>query len=162
MLFDELKCYNSVSFKLRSLKWGAEYRYSHSSHIYFKMLLAYYCDTQKQSSGEFAKFIGKRLCRSPFLNNVAGGRLIKKEAPTQCYLRTLLEDCFENQVFFHVFFVTVLCTHSWNNWNFSGKVYFSNNWAFFCRSFHAWFLYHEAKACWWVQQQDETAILLTK
>ena len=81
MLFDELKCYNTVSFKLRSLKWGVEYCFSHSSHIYFKMLLAYYCDTQKQSSGEFAKFTGKQLCRSPFLNKAAGGRPIKKEAP---------------------------------------------------------------------------------
>ena len=81
MLFDELKCYNTVSFKLRSLKWRAEYRFLHSSHIYFKMLLAYYCNTQKQSSGEFAKFTGKELCRSPFLNKAAGGRPIKNEAP---------------------------------------------------------------------------------
>ena len=60
------------------------------------MLLAYYCDTQKQSSGEFAKFIGKQLCLSPFLSKVAGGRLIKKETTTQCFLRTLAEDCSEN------------------------------------------------------------------
>ena len=47
-----------------------------------KMFVAYYCDTQKQSYGEFAKRIGKQLCRSPFLNKVAGGRPIKKETPT--------------------------------------------------------------------------------
>ena len=103
MLFDELKYYNLVLFKLRSLKWRAEYRCSHSSPIYFKMLLAYYSDTQKQSSGEFAKFIGKQLCRSPFLSKVAGSRSIKKEAPTQCYLRTLPEDCSENWIFFYIF-----------------------------------------------------------
>ena len=32
-----------------------------------KMLLTYYCDTQKQSSGEFAKFVGKQLCWFSFL-----------------------------------------------------------------------------------------------
>ena len=56
---------------------------SHYSHIQFKMLLAYYCDTQKLSPGEFTKFIGKQLYRDPFLNKVAGGRPIKKETPTQ-------------------------------------------------------------------------------
>ena len=68
----------------------------HSSPIYFKKRLAYYCDTQKQSSGEFAKFIGKQLYLSPFFNKVAGGRSIKKEAPTQYYLRTLPKGCSEN------------------------------------------------------------------
>ena len=29
------------------------------------------------------------------LNKVAGGRPIKKETPTQCFLRTLPEDCSE-------------------------------------------------------------------
>ena len=42
------------------------------------MLLAYYCDTQKQLSKESGKFIGKQLCQSPLLNKVAGGRLIEK------------------------------------------------------------------------------------
>ena len=34
------------------------------------MLLAYYCDTQKRSSREFAEFIGKKLCQSPFLTKL--------------------------------------------------------------------------------------------
>ena len=62
--------------------------------------MAYYCDTQKQSSGEFTKFIGKQLCRSPFLNKVAGGRPIKKETSTQC-----LQEHFRKTTlsFFHLF-----------------------------------------------------------
>ena len=54
------------------------------------MLLAYYCHTQKQFFRKFAKFIGKLLCRSPFLNKVGGGRLIKKRLHSENY-------------FFHVF-----------------------------------------------------------
>ena len=49
------------------------------------MFLAYYCDTQKQPSGELAKCIGKQLCGSPFLNKVAGGKPIKKETQTVFY-----------------------------------------------------------------------------
>ena len=41
------------------------------------MLLTYYCDTQKQSSGEFGKVVGKQLCRSLFFSKVAG-RLKKR------------------------------------------------------------------------------------
>ena len=48
-------------------------------------------------SGESTKFIGKQLCQSPFLNKVVGGRPIKKEIPTQCYLRTYtLLEIIEN------------------------------------------------------------------
>ena len=72
-------------------------RVSHSSHIQFKMFLAYYCDTQKQSPGEFAKYMGKQLCRSHFLNKIAGDRPIKKETPTE-FLRTLPEDCSKNKI----------------------------------------------------------------
>ena len=77
MLFDELKCYSSASFKLRSLKWGG------------KSFFSYYCDTQKQSSGEFAKCIGKKLCRRPFLNKVAAGRPIKKEETPRFILQLI-------------------------------------------------------------------------
>ena len=49
------------------------------------MLLAYYCDTQKQSSEKFAKFIGKQLCWSPFLNKVAVDRPIKTQTSTQYF-----------------------------------------------------------------------------
>ena len=52
------------------------------------MFLAYYCDTQKQSSGEFAKYIGKQLWRSPFLNKIAGSRSIKKGTPTVFFKNT--------------------------------------------------------------------------
>ena len=60
------------------------------------MFLAYYCDTQKQSSGEFAKLTGEQLCRSPFLNKVADGKPTKKETPTHCFLRTPPENCSKN------------------------------------------------------------------
>ena len=60
------------------------------------MLLACYCDIQKQSPEEFAKFTGKQLCWSLFLNKVAGGKPIKKGTSTQYSLRTLPEDCSEN------------------------------------------------------------------
>ena len=64
------------------------------------MLLAYYCDTQKRSSREFAEFIGKKLCQSPFLTKLRDDHgdiiylpgAIKKEPPAQCSLRTLLND----------------------------------------------------------------------
>ena len=36
-----------------------------------KMLLTYYCNTQKQSSAKLAKFVGKQLCRSLFFSKVA-------------------------------------------------------------------------------------------
>ena len=58
-----------------------------------------------------------------------------------------------------IFFLAVLYTHS-RNFSFKFFAYFSNNWALFAVNF--WFLNHEAKACWWVQQQNETAIILTK
>ena len=58
------------------------------------------------------------------------------------------------------FFLILLYTHSRKNWNFSRKVYFSNNWGFFAA--HVWFYTIEANACWWVQQQDETTIKLSK
>ena len=107
--------------------------------------MAYYCDTQRQSSGKFAKFIGKQLCRSAFLNKVSDGRLIKKETPTQCFLRTLLGDCFEKK-FFSTFFSVLYTPHSRNNWDFSRTVCFSKNWAFFAA--HVWFLYNRAKTYW--------------
>ena len=55
-----------------------------------KMLLTYYCNTQKQSSGKLAKFVGKQLCRSLFFSKVAGQ--LKKDSDT-VFLRTLPEDC---------------------------------------------------------------------
>ena len=55
------------------------------------MFLAYHCDTQKQSSGEFVKCIGKQLFRSPFLNTVASAGRLKKRLQ-KCFLRTLPED----------------------------------------------------------------------
>ena len=58
------------------------------------------------------------------------------------------------------FFRALLYTHSRNNWSFLREVYVSNNWALF--AVHAWFLNHEAKASWYVQQHDKTAIALTK
>ena len=115
--FDEFKCYNYVSFKLGSLliiidHWGAEYRCSHSSPIYFKMLLAYYCDTQKQSSEEFAKFIGKQLYWSPFSNKVARARPIKKRDSNTVlfkgYLRyrTITSQIVSSEAQFKNFFIS--------------------------------------------------------
>ena len=72
---------NGLALFLRSLKWGgkrSEYSCSHFSFFsHFKMLLTYYCDTQKQSSGEFVKFVRKQLCQSLFFSNFAG-RLKKR------------------------------------------------------------------------------------
>ena len=84
------------------------------------MILAYYCDTQKQSSEEFAKFIGIQLCQSLFFNKVED-RL--KKRLRQCSLRTLLELCSFKQFFTRT------------PERFSRKVYFSNklNW----QSIHA-------------------------
>ena len=137
MIFDELKRCNSVSFKLRSLNE----KVSHSSHIQFKMFLAYHCDTQKQSSGEFVKCIGKQLFRSPFLNTVASAGRLKKRLQ-KCFLRTLPEDY--SKFFFFTSSLTVLYMHSRNNCNFSRKVYFSNDSALF--AVNVWYLYHGAKA----------------
>ena len=120
-------------------------QFSFFSH--FKMLFTYYCDTQKQSSGEFAKFLGKQLCRSLFVSKVAGPRvrLIKKETPIQCSLRTLPEDCCESRCFLillllNQFFIGIP--------EIIGS--FSSNRALFAA--HIWFSNYEAKACWQVQQ----------
>ena len=58
------------------------------SVILLTFSLKYYCDTQKQSSGKFAKGIEKQLCRSPNLNKIADGRLIKNEVPTVFFKNT--------------------------------------------------------------------------
>ena len=74
------------------------------------MFLAYYCDTQKQSPGEFAKFAGKQLCRSLFFSKVA---VRLKKRLQHCFLRTLPEDCSGK-----FFFELVLYRYSRNNWSF--------------------------------------------
>ena len=74
------------------------------------MFLTYYCDTQKQSPGEFAKFAGKQLRRSLFFSKVA---VRLKKRFRHCFLRTLPEDCSGK-----FFFELVLYSHSRNNWNF--------------------------------------------
>ena len=87
------------------------------------MLLAYYCNTQKQSFEEFAKFIGKQLCQSPFL---------KRDSNTVIFKNTSGRLLWKLILFYIFFFVlTVLYTHFRNNWNFSRRIYFSNNWAFY-------------------------------
>ena len=134
--FDELKCYNSVSYKLRSLKCegkGGEYHCSHSSHLYFKMLLAYYCDTQKQSSGELAKIHRKATVSVSLISQ--SHEPIKKQTPCERLIWIL--SCF--------FQAVVLYMHSRNNWKFSIKAYFSNNRVLFAA--YVWLLNHEAKAC---------------
>ena len=73
--------------------------------------MAYYCDTQKQSAEEFAKFTGIQLYRSLFFNKVED-RL--KKRLRQCSLRTLLEICSFKQ-----FFTSI-------PERFTRKVYFSN------------------------------------
>ena len=82
------------------------------------MFLAYYCDTQKQSSGEFAKCVGKQLCRSYFLNKVAG---LKKRLQL-CFSRTLLEDC--SKISFLASLLTVFYKHSKNNCTFRERFIF--------------------------------------
>ena len=52
------------------------------------MLFAYYWDIQKQSSGEFAKFIVKQLCQGLFLKKVTGGRPIKIDSNTVVFKDT--------------------------------------------------------------------------
>ena len=47
---------------------------------HFKMLLTYYCDAQKQSPREFAKFVRKQLCRTSFL------------AKLQVFIKILIQD----------------------------------------------------------------------
>ena len=56
-----------------------------------KMLLTYYCNTQKQSSAKLAKFVGKQLCRSLFFSKVAGR--LKKRFRHSFFSITLPEDC---------------------------------------------------------------------
>ena len=55
---------------------GLMNNFVHFIHPYMnplpKMLLTYYCNTQKQSSVELAKFVWKQLCRSLFFSKVAG------------------------------------------------------------------------------------------
>ena len=83
-------------------------------------------------------FIGKQLCRSPFLNKVAGGRSIKKRLQHRFFKNTsgrLFWKFLFFFIFYFLFFLTVLYMHSRNNWNFSRKVYFSNNWVIFAGCF---------------------------
>ena len=131
ILFDELRNYTVIQSHLRSLKWGAkwsEYCCSHSSHIQFKMLLVYHCDTQKPWSREIAKFLRKQLNQSPFFSKVADS------------------SALNNRFFPKQFFTPIP--------EIIGT--------FQERLIHVWLSNHEAKACWWVQQQDETVITLTK
>ena len=137
MILDELKCYNSVSFKLMSSKRGGKSFFSHSVWNVFGILLRY--------SEAVAKCRGKQLYRSPFLNKVAGSRPIKKETPIVFFMNTSGRLLYK--LSFFKSFLTVLYTHSRNNCNFSRKVYFLNNWALF--AVHVWFLYHGAKVSWW-------------
>ena len=72
------------------------------------MFLAYHCDTQKQSSGEFVKCIGKQLFRSPFLNTVASAGRLKKRLQ-KCFLRTLPEDYSKFFFFLHLLWQFFTC-----------------------------------------------------
>ena len=105
------------------------------------------------------KIYGKTtVLESPFLKKIAAG-WPKRHSNIVFFKNTFRRLLWKLRFFSR--FLTVLFTHSRKNWNFSWKIYFSNNWALF--AVYVWFLYdHEAKACWWVQQQDETAIILTK
>ena len=120
--------------------------------------MAYCCNIQNQSPGEFAKFIGKQLCQSLFFEKVTGGRPMKKRLQHSVLKNTSGRLLWKLRGFFHTF-LTVLCTHCKKKSDFPRKVYFSNNWALF--AVHVWFLYREAKTYWWVLKQDETAIILT-
>ena len=75
------------------------------------MFLTYYCDTQKQPPGEFAKFTGKQLCRSLFFSKVAVR--LKKRFRHSVFLRTIPEDCSG-----YFFFELILYRYFRNNSNF--------------------------------------------
>ena len=73
------------------------------------MLLTYYCNTQKQSYGELAKFVGKQLCRSLFFSKVAD-RLKKR-------FRHFFKEHFRKAALdIKFFFELVLYRYSRNNW----------------------------------------------
>ena len=86
---------NWVSFNLRPFKWGVKSFFSRE-----------YCDTQKQSSGEFVKFIAN-CAGVPFETKLqATGRL--KRGSNTVFLRTLPKDCSENFfTFFWQFFTCI-------------------------------------------------------
>ena len=128
---------NGLALFLRSLKWGgkrSEYSCSHFSFFsHFKMLLTYYCNTQKQSSGEFVKFVRKQLCQSLFFSNVAGR--LKKRPRYSVLSEYLRETALDIKAFFFEF---VLYRYSRNNW-----IFISNRALF---ALHVRFLNCEAKA----------------
>ena len=137
----------SVSFTLGSLNWGGKSFFSHLVWNALGIILRY--------SEEVVRIIRKME------NNCAGKTELQlagwfeKRLQHSVSLRILPEGCSENY-FFHIF-LAVLYTHSRN---FLRKVHFSNNWALF--PVHVWFSYHGAKAFWWVKEQNEAAIILTK
>ena len=109
------------------------------------MLLTYHCNTQKQSSGELAKFVRKQLCRSLFFSNVC--RSIKKVFFKNTSGRLLWILSF--------FFELVLYRYSRNNWNIFQVIGF---FLLLMSSFQTMKPRHVDKS----SKQDETAIILTK
>ena len=152
MLFDELKCW---SHQIEELSDQYVSLLSFFSHLVYNALgiLLWYSEAVVRI---IRKIYRKTTVPDSFYNKVPGR--LKKRVWTVFFKNTSGRLLWKLSVFSR-FFLAVLYTHSRNNWNFSRKVYFSNNWALFAA--HVWFLYYKAKACWWVQH-DETTIILTK
>ena len=75
------------------------------------MLLTYYCNTQKKSSGKLAKFVRKQLCQSLFFNKVAGQ--LKKR-----FRHSFLKNTSGRLLWILSFlFELVLYRYSRNKWN---------------------------------------------
>ena len=112
------------------------------------MLLTYYCNTQKKSSGELAKFVGKQLCRSLFFSKVAD-RLKKR-------FRQFFKEHFRKAALdIKFFFELVLCRYSKNNWNIFQVIGF---FLLLMPSFKIMKPRHVGNS----SKQDETAIILAK
>ena len=99
MIFDELKCYNSVSLKPRSLKWGGKSFFSYSVENVLGISLRY----SEAVVQRIRKIYRKTTLSESFFKEKlqAAGRL--KKRLQQSFKRTLPEDCSKNYVFSHLF-----------------------------------------------------------
>ena len=112
-------------------------------------MLLTYCNTQKQSSGELAKFVGKQLCRSLFFSKVTD-RLKKR------FRHSFLQNTSGRLLWIsRFFFELVLYRYSRNNWNIFQVIGF---FLLLMPSFKIMKPRHVDNS----SKQDETAIILAK
>ena len=116
---------------------------------YFKMLQTYYCNTQKQSSGELAKFVGKQVYQSLFFSKVVDR--LKKRFRHSFFKNTSRRLLWILSFFFQL----VLYRYSRNNWNIFQVIRF---FLLLKSSFQTNKSRHVDKS----SKQEETAIILTK